>query len=353
MVLSWTTRTLVVAGILVALHPAIVDAQDADVVEVASGDRIRGDVRRLQRGRLAFRTLAAATPGAQRWAGTISIVWTEVVRLTSTQPLVIELTSGERYSGSISSPSPGQLVVETASGPTPPIEMARIIGIVPVEDGFRARTTGSLDFGLNLSNAQDARTYTLNGEAVHHSRSHVYDTHLVLSSWLSARADADTLTRNDVAVDVRRWLPGRWFGVAKGRLQPDDHHDLDLRFAAGAGAGRMLSQSNSTVLLVQAGLAYNAENYSARDTDHSAEAVAGVQWDWFEIGSALEATVVADTYFSLARPRVRLDLEGVIRREIVWDLYWAVNVFESFDGDPPNDRPRSDFALSVTFGWAF
>lgn len=353
MVLSWTKWTLAAAGILIALLPVGVSAQDADVVVVASGDRIRGDVRRLHHGRLAFRTLAGPAPGGQRWAGTISIVWTEVVSLTSAQPLVIELTSGERFTGSIASSSPGHLVVETASGPTPPIPMTRIVGIFPVEDGFRARTTGSLDFGLSLSNAQDARTYTLNGEATHRSEDYLYDTHVVLSSWLSARTGADTLTRNDVAADVRRWLPHRWFGIAKARLQQDEHLDLDLRFAAGAGAGRMLWKSNSTVLLVQGGLAYNAENYHNRDTDHSAEAVAGVQWDWFESGSTLEASFVADTYVSLARARARLDLEAAIRRDIVWDLYWAVNVFERFDGDPPNDRPRSDFALSMTLGWVF
>ena len=147
-----STARWTLSALLVLALPATLHAQSTDVVEVASGDRITGDVRRLDRGQLAFAT-ASAGPGHQRFAGTISIVWTEVVSLTSAQNFDIELASGERFAGSISSPSAGQLVVLTASGPTRPIAVGEFVWIVPIEDGFRGRTTGSIDFGLSFTNA--------------------------------------------------------------------------------------------------------------------------------------------------------------------------------------------------------
>jgi hypothetical protein len=339
--------------VLMVAMPATLHAQSTDVVEVASGDRVRGDVRRLERGHLAFRT-ASAGPGHQRFAGTISIVWTEVVSLTSKQNLDVELASGERFAGTISSPSPGRLVVQTPTGPTRPIDIEEFVWISPIEAGFRGRTTGSIDFGLNFTNAHDARTYTLSAEALHRSPAHAYETQVTFSSWLSARDDAERLTRNDVAVDVRRRLPQRWFAVAKFGAQQDEPLDLDVRLIAGGGAGRTLVRSNHTRLSVQGGLDYDGEQYaSAGSFDHSVEAFAGVDWDWFAIGVDTKAAIVATTFISLERQRARLELDGTLRRDVFWSMYWALNISESFDSDPPGDRPRSDLGLAFSLGWSF
>ena len=117
--------------------------------------------------------------------------------------------------------------------------------------------------------------------------------------------------------------------------------------------GRRLIQSNRTHLLVSGGIAWNIENYADTAAAHSAEAAGGVEWHWFEIGGATEAAVEATTFVSLARERVRLELDASLRREFFWDLYWSANVFESFDGSPPDDRPRSDLGLSLTIGYTF
>jgi hypothetical protein len=351
--LSMPTRVFA-AVIFAVMVPAIAHAQPPAVVEVATGDRITGDVRRLYRGRMDFRTPSASTPGAQRWAGTISIVWSEVVRLTSTQTLEIELTTGERFTGSISSPADRQLVVETPTGPTKPIAMKDIVRIIRIEGGFRARTTGSIDFGLTYTNAENARTYTLNGNAEHMSPSHRYETRVVAKSWLTARDDAERLTRNEYSADVRRLFTNRWFALGKALFQQDEPQELDFRFVGMGGLGRMLVQTNRSLLDVRGGLDYDAENYQNRDsTDHSAEVFGGLDWTWFEPGSSTQAGVATTGYVSLTRSRFRFELDGNIHRDVFWDIYWALNIYERYDSDPPGERPRTDFGLSFSLGWAF
>ncbi len=326
-------------------------AQDPDVVEVANGDRIRGDVRRLERGVLSFRT-ASAGPGHRRFAGTISIVWLEVVRLTSSQNLNVELASGETFTGSISSPSPGQLVVQTASGPTQPIDMKEVIRITQVGAVFRARTTGSIDFGASFTQADDARSYTLDATADNRTRS--YATSLTFSSWLQRRDDEDTLTRNSLEFVPRRFFSRRWFAVARFGLQEDDALDLDWRILVAGGVGRMLVQSNRMLLSVEGGLDYDGERYGGEDErDDSSELFGGVDWDYFSPAWSAETAVAATTFISLERQRARLEIDARLRRETFWDIYWSVNIFESFDSDPPGERDRSNLGVSFGLGWTF
>jgi hypothetical protein len=318
-------------------------AQRTDVVQVTNGDRITGTVSGLARGRLAFRTDAART---------LSVAWGDVVTLTSSETLDVELASGVRYTGSISSPSPGRLIVQAASGPSPSIDMTEVIRLTPIGAGLRARTTGSIDVGANFTKADSARSYTLDIDAANRTRS--YETLMDFDSWLQRREDTDTLTRNKFQLDVRRLLPRRWYVVSKVGYQEDDELDLDWRLLVGGGVGRRLVQSNRMLLSVEGGLDYNGERYDSEDsTHHSAELFGGVDWNYFSPRWSTETTLVATTYIGLERQRARLELDARLRREIVWDLYWAVNVFESFDSAPRGDRERSNVGLAFNVGWTF
>jgi hypothetical protein len=331
------------ALLTVLLIAAGATAYAQDVVEVTNGDRIKGTVRGLERARLSFRTDAA---------GTISIAWGQVVTITSNENLEVELSSGERYSGTISSPAPAQLVVQTASGPTQPIDLKTVSRMTPIGATFLARTTGSIDFGATITKSDAARTYTLDATA--ENRTRATESEARFASWLQRSDDEDAITRNDLKLDVRRFLPRRWFAVAKFAVQEDDELDLDWRVMAGGGVGRRLVQSNRMILLVEGGLDYAGDSYGGEDsTDHSAEVFAGFNWDFFPPAWASDAKVVAATFISLQRQRMRLDVDAQMRRDIFWSMYWSINLFNNFDSDPPGDRKRSNLGLSLTVGWTF
>lgn len=338
---------------MLCLPVATLHAQEPDVVEVASGERIKGDVDRLYRGRLEFRTARSAA-GRPRFAGTISIVWSEVVSLTSMKTLDVMLVSGEMFAGTISTPKSGTLIVQTATGPSQPLAFDQIVWITPINDGFRPRTTGSIDFGLEWVHAENARSYTLNAAADHRSASHAYETKIKYESYLATRDDVETLTRNDGRVEVERRLADRWFAFGTFRGQQDAQLELDARFVAGGGIGRMLVRTNRGHLSVKGGLDYDGERYSEiGEFDHSAEALAALDLDFFEPGNTLDATVEGNTHFNLSRSRFRAEWDASVRKDVFWDLYWAVNFFDSYDSDPPTDTPHRNLGLSITLGWTF
>ena len=336
-----TTRSVSLA-LLVSFFPVAGSVGGTDVVQVTNGDRFTGTVSRLDRGKLLFSTDAA---------GTIPIAWSQVVRLTSSQELDVETTSGMRFSGPITSPADGRLLVRTDSGTTLPIAMEDVIRITPIASDFRARTSGSLGAGLNFRTAENTTNYTLDGTALYRGRS--YEVEATLASWLSRRDDADREARSDLVVNLRRLLPSRWFALATIEGQQNDELELDWRFLAGGGVGRKLIQTQETLLSAHGGVDYDAERYLGLSTDHSAEAFVGVDWDWLPAGGSTEARVIGTTYASLARGRVRVELDAEVSRDLFWRLYWAVHALESYDSDPPGDRRRSDFGVSSTLGWSF
>ena len=170
---------------------------------------------------------------------------------------------------------------------------------------------------------------------------------------LSQQDERATDTRNDVTLEVRRLFVNRWFIVGLLEGQQDDDLELDWRTEVGGGAGRILVESPDTLLLAEGGIDYNAENYSvADDTDRSAEVFGEVVWEWSPSGPAA-ASVTAKTEISLDRARVRLGLDAHLRRDMFWNLYWSVHVFDDADSDPPEDGPTNSFGLSFGLGWSF
>lgn len=336
--------TIVLVSTLV-LTPSTAAADDLEIK--GGGKLMSGLLVRMERGRLFFWTSAT---------GTIAIDWTHVVGISSPQNLDVELSAGGRFSGSISSPSAGQLVVQTSSGPTAPIVMSDIVRIAPIQATFRMRLTGVVDFGLSYSHADAELTYAFNSAWLHRTRS--YETRVGFDSWLSRQDDADRQTRNDLVVDVRRLLPERWFALALVEAQQDEDLDLDLRLLAGGGVGRTVVQSNRTSLALKGGVDYNAEQYADADSrDHSVELFGGAEWAWFQFAGFTQVDVDSTTFVSLERRRVRVELDADARRIVfwspAWNFFWAANVFESFDSDPRGDRKRSDLGVSFALGFGF
>src|SRR5690606_17077897 len=73
---------------------------DRDIVVLETGNRLIGTIVALYRGELSF-----SIDGA----GPVDIDWSNVESLTSTRVLDVELSTGERLSGSLSSAGRGRL----------------------------------------------------------------------------------------------------------------------------------------------------------------------------------------------------------------------------------------------------
>lgn len=330
------------ALLMTLVFPAVLFAQ-TDVVYLNNGDRVTGRIRSLDRGILTI----TRSP-----MGRVEIEWPNVDKVTSEQRFQVELASGQRYFGTLSTLTAKQLQVQTDTGPTK-VEMKDVRRIFPISAGFLGQTTGSLAFGFGLSSPPDVTTsYILDGGLTH--RGDTWLTKATLDSLLDRNNGTVVQTRNFLDLDTQRLLPERWFALGTFQLQNDKFLSLNVRLVAGGGLGRTVVHAAQTNLQLFGGLDYNGERYADPFTrNNSPEALAGINWDWFPAGIRADLDTTARTYVSLNQSRVRLEVNSELKDYVFRKFFWSLDVFESFDSNPGGNRKQSDFGTDMTVGWEF
>lgn len=318
-------------------------APKTDIVELTNGDRITCEIRKLERGKLTVKTDGI---------GTISIEWDDVERVTSTASFDIELASGRRVFGSLARGDAGTVDVATSSG-TERLPLADIVRITPIGGTFWRRLDGAIDAGFSFEQANVQTQWTLHTNVDYRGRRWLSE--LEADSALTTREDADRQTRNSLTLQTQRFLRPRWSVVGFAQFQQNEELSLNLRGVFGTGILRILSQSNRTVVATLGGAALTREQYTGDDEETVAEAVAGVRWEWFTFdGRSTNLDVGVVSFYALNRDaRLRLELNTSFKSDIVGDLYWSINLVESYNSDPPKDRKSNDFGVSAAVGWSF
>jgi hypothetical protein len=318
-------------------------AAKTDIVELANGDRITCEIKKLDRGKLTVKTDGL---------GTVSIEWDDIQHITSAQRFNVELASGERTFGSLGRGAPRTVDIIEGSR-TERFALGDIVRIAPLGGTLWTRLDGSISAGFNFTEANSQTQWTFDTTVSY--RSHRWLSQLSADSLLTTSEDVDRQTRNNLALQSHRFMRPRWRALGFVQFQQNEELSLNLRSVVGAGVVRILAQSNRTSAWVVGGAAFTREDYSGEGDQSIAEAVAGASWEWFTFdGRSTSLTTSAISYYALnGDPRIRLELNASFKSDIVGDLYWSVNAFESYNSRPPQDQKSSDFGVSATMGWSF
>jgi Protein of unknown function, DUF481 len=328
---------------LLARADPISAAQKTDVIELINGDRITCEIRKLDRGKLTVKTDGL---------GTVAIEWDDVERVASTANYDVELASGQRLFGSLARGDAGAVDLVSVSG-VERLPLTAIVRISPLGGTFWRRLDGAVNAGFSFTQANVQTQWTFTGSVSYRSR--LWLSELAADSALTTREDADRQTRNTLTLQTRRFLGPRWSAVGFTQFQQNEELSLNLRAVFGAGIQRVLSQSNRTVLAALGAAAFTREAYAGADDESVPEAVAGLSWEWFTFdGRSTNLDVSALSFYALnGDARVRLEINTSFKSDIVGDLYWSINLFESYNGDPPAGRKSNDFGVSAAVGWSF
>jgi Protein of unknown function, DUF481 len=343
---TWTRMrkllvTLLALALLGPAPPSLAADADAnaDTVVLTSGNRITGRIIGFSRGQLTFRI---------QGIGSVDINGNTVQMLESRRTFDVELASGERLEGTLTTPAPEKLQIRGTTGART-VELRDVVRITWIGASFRERSAATFELGFDSISSGDALDWTINGDLEH--RTQHYLTEIFLDSLMRRQNDETIQRRNDFEVQARRFLPDRWFALGRFEARDDQHLGLDSRFLIGGAMGATLLQSNQTAVAVYGGLDTMVEDYSGLSGNPtSVEALGAVEWDWFEPGAHTEIETRATIYQTVDSSRHRIELDGSLHRDIFRDFYWAVNVFESYDSDPPPGFEHSDFGVTLAVG---
>ena len=340
-------RLLVGFGAAIGLTGTALAAPKTDVVVLVNGDRLTGEVKGLERGKLSFKTDAT---------GTIQVEWDKVASLQSGQYLQVELTSGLRYAGRAPQHDrEGQLLIrlsEDSKGWELPL--ADVIRIAAIDRGGPIdRLDGYVTAGYDYTKANGLQTLTFSGGL--DTRNERRQWSLDGATTQTSQQDVEDTGRFNVDGVYRRFLPDRWFWQAFATLDGNDELGLDLRTTVGGAYGRFVSQTPQQEWAAYAGLAVTREDYSEGE-EESVEGVLGTQY-WFFRYDTPEASFDATlNLFPSFTDSGRVRSEGRLRSryEIVVDLFFEVSVYGSYDSDPGEGADsKSDYGVTTSLGYSF
>ena len=339
---GWGRVRTIVAALVFAAAP--LTAQKVDMIYMSNGDRIRGEIKRLEYGRVEYKTDDL---------GTVSVKWDKIGEIESPRFFEVESSSGVRRFGSLGRAGlAGFLVVRGTSPDTLPL--AFIVAIIPINASLWSRLDGFLNVGYSLTRADNQHEITLQGEVRYRGRD--VGTRLSGTSYFRTRSGSQT-SRNDFSLSVQRFLPKRWAVWAIGQGQQNEELELDFRTLVGAGPARQLVRTNATDLIAYAGAAVTREQYATADSGTvSGEGLLGGRFSAFRHSfPRLDFSAELQIFPSLTDSgRLRTDFQLRLSYEILKDFTVGLSGFYTRDSRPPDPAtPQDDYSLSTTLGWTF
>ena len=320
-------------------------AQKTDVVTLANGDRITGEIKRLERGRLEFSTDDA---------GTLYLEWDKLVTLLATTRVFdIVTTDDQRYLGSLGPSLPRSLTIVQASG-SATLAMDQVTWISPIGTGFWNKLDGSVDVGFNYTRSSGIAQLNLNSATSY--RRPGFEARTNVSFTGTATEDSDGRDdRGAIDLAYLRYREG-WVVTGSSRFETNESLGIELRSQVGGGIGPRLVNSNRGQLFVGGGLVVNWEDAVDVETTTNVEAVFYFESSFYTYDRPKTTLDVKFQYYPSLSDfgRQRMQLDASVKRELLKDFFLSVNLFDSFDSKPPNTAfDTNDFGIVLSIGWTY
>jgi hypothetical protein len=333
-------------GAAVPCRPESALAAKTDLVILANGDHITGEIKGLARGKLDYSTDDA---------GRLSIEWIKVTRITSPHFFDVQTSSGLRYFGSLDT-SDRDDVVLIHGAEIDTVDVNRVVEITPVSSSFLERLIAYLDVGFTLAKANQATTFSLSGALDY--RGPTMGSQSKFDSYAQGQQSVPTTTRNSLRQTVSWYLPDRWSALAVLQFEQNEELDLDHRLTGGGAMSRTVRQTNSMELSLGAGLVATQEQYSpaaGKTTNSSLEGLLALNWDAFRFDSPkLDFNTSASVFPSLSQAgRVRSQADVRLTYELFNDFDAGVRLSDTFDSRPPEGATKNDYIVTLTIGWSY
>ena len=129
-----------------------------DVVTLANGDRITGEVLRLERGRLEFKTDDA---------GTLSLEWDKLVSLVAARIVEVVTDRRRRFVGTLAPAAARAVIAVATPAATVPLRMLDVALIRPIGRSFWRKLDGSFDAGFSYTQSSGIAQLNLNCETIY------------------------------------------------------------------------------------------------------------------------------------------------------------------------------------------
>ncbi|MEJ2385096.1 MAG: DUF481 domain-containing protein [Xanthomonadales bacterium] len=340
---QWTVFLLCLVALLTS---PIAWAEKTDIVVLKNGDKITGEVKGLERGKLEFSTDSM---------GTVSIEWEDIQTVISSTGQAIELANGQRFYGPLQKSENTDMVqIQTDEGAVG-LGITDVVNMYPVESGFWDRMDFSTSLGFSWDKASDIGKYSIGADAEY--RHPDYITSAGFSSEItSASGDGQTTSRSNINGRHLRFRQNKRFTAWFANVEKNDELGIKLRALLGAGYGWVPIRSNRNLLMLTAGLDVNQEYPKQGDPETNVEGVGVLNYEYFKYSDPERRFSSTFTVFPSLTDwgRVRADFKTNLDIEFVSDFFWVLSLFANYDSRPISENAsKSDFGVNSSLRYKF
>jgi hypothetical protein len=345
MTITFIRQALLACLIALSLSAPAQAQGRTDVVTLANGDHITGEVVRLERGRLQFKTDDA---------GTLYLEWDKLASVIAARVVEVLTSDGRRFLGTLG-PAPIREIGVVAATTATTLPMADVTLITPIGRSFWRKIDGSVDVGFSYTKSSGIAQLNLNSDTVY--RKPASSMRLTASATQTTREDGGGRDdRGSLEFSYLRYPWKRWFVTAAGRFETNESLGLELRSQVGGAFGPRLVNTNRAQVAVGAGLAVNEERGVDVPRTQNFEGILVFRSSYYTYDRPKTNVDVSLAYYpSFSNVgRHRLQLDSAVKREVWKDLFLSLNVFDTFDSRPPNPAAeQNDVGVVLSIGWTY
>jgi putative salt-induced outer membrane protein len=323
----------------------------ADTVVVDSGDRLNGEIRKLENGKLQLET---------SYAGLILIDWDSVTEITSDGAYQVETETGRRLRGSIQLRNGSIRIVDAEDDAATTASL--VTEIVRYENdqlpGFWDTLDGSVGVGYSFSGGNSQQTQaSLTGKG-DYRRDH-YALHGDVNSIFAKVEGAERQSRHALNTRYDRFLSPRVFAFALGALERNNRQRLDLRSRLGGGFGWNVVKERDRAFDLLGGFTLTNERFRAEEGEllprkSTGEGLVGFEWESSAVWGVRLSTRLTAHPNLVQQGRYRVEYDSGARIPLVAGFTWNVRLFDRFDSRPPQENvQRNDYGMLSTLGFSF
>ena len=261
----------------------------ADEVRLKNGDRLTGQVIRMQEGQLVLKT---------GYAGEISIMWQEVAGLKTDHPVNVRLKNDSRLAGTASTAENGKIKLFPGNQEAPAtIRLADVKAIdVGTPKPLKIVARANVNITSNRGNT-DSDNYYLEGEFRARREKNRYTVQGELNK---EDAEGTTISQNWlVHGNYSRFLNKKLYLFTNTLFEHDEFNDLKLRSTLGAGAGYQIFETPLMNLSISAGLAEVDESFYVAENNTYSAGQWSVNYDQYFFDKFVQLFHTDNGYISL------------------------------------------------------
>ena len=328
--------------------PFTASGQKTDKILLNNNDWITGEIKKLDYGKVNFKTDAA---------GTIQIKWDHIFQMKSDKYFEINLGRGEKYFGSIDvteNDEKYKLLIITEEDEIE-LDMNRVVEITPIKNRFFGRIDGNLDLGYSYTKGSDVKQW--NGSFRIDYRPTNSLTTLYGNSIFTEQPERDATSKQDLGFSYQYFTQGNFAYSTFAAIQQNSELGLELRSLLGIGMSKNWLRSNMQRFITTVAMLINQE--TSDDGNNKQINYEGLVRFDYRIFRYRDPEIDLTAYFDFfpsftIKDRYRTDLNLKLKYELFKDFYFGISFYHNLDTKPPESAiSTSDWGITTSIGYTF